>query len=134
LAALRCSGASRFFSTSEKPITPIASTAKSMPLVRAGIPNVRRSTPVSRSVPTAESSKPKRIIASALGTEPLASTTANASPITISAKYSAGPKSCASLTSGRARAAMTSVETHPAKNEPIAAMPSATPARPCRAI
>ena len=29
---------------------------------------------------------------------------------------------------------MISVETQPAKNEPIAAMPSAGPARPCNAI
>ncbi len=36
--------------------------------------------------------------------------------------------------SGAASAAMTIVATQPAKNEPIAAMPSATPARPCLAI
>ena len=36
--------------------------------------------------------------------------------------------------SGAASAAMTSVATQPAMNEPMAAMPSATPARPCLAI
>src|SRR5713101_255392 len=130
----RFSGTSRFFSTSANPITPIASTTKSMPLVSAESPNVRRSAPVSRSVPIVDRSSPSRIIASALGTEPRASTTAKARPRTISEKYSAGPKSRASFTSGAASAAMTIVETHPAKKEPMAAMPSATPARPCRAI
>src|SRR5216684_2929622 len=130
----RFSGTSRFFSTSANPITPIASTTKSMPLVSAESPNVRRSAPVSRSVPIVDRSSPSRIIASAFGTEPRASTTAKARPRTISEKYSAGPKSRASFTSGAASAAMTIVETHPAKKEPIAAMPSATPARPCRAI
>src|SRR6516165_9244461 len=36
--------------------------------------------------------------------------------------------------SGAAIAAMTSVATHPAMKEPMAAMPRATPARPCLAI
>ena len=36
--------------------------------------------------------------------------------------------------SGAASAAMMTVATQPAKNEPMAAMPSATPARPCLAI
>ena len=36
--------------------------------------------------------------------------------------------------SGAASAAMTSVATQPAMKEPMAAMPSATPARPCLAI
>ena len=105
-----------------------------MPLVSAPRPNVRRSAPVSRSVPIVDRSSPSRIIASAFGTDPRASTTANASPRTISEKYSADPKSSASFTSGAASAAITIVATHPAKKEPIAAMPSATPARPCRAI
>ena len=66
--------------------------------------------------------------------EPRASTTAKTRPITISEKYSAGPKISASLVSGAPSAAMNTVATQPAKKEPIAAMPSATPARPCRAI
>ena len=36
--------------------------------------------------------------------------------------------------SGAASAAMTTVATQPAMKEPMAAMPSATPARPCLAI
>ena len=47
--------------------------------------------------------------------------------------YSGGPKSSAKLaTSGATRVSATT-ETVPPKNEPIAAMPSAVPARPWRA-
>ena len=71
------------------------------------------------------------IMQKALRIEPRASTTAKHRPITISEKYSAGPNSSASLVSGAPSAAMTSVATQPAKKEPSAAVPSATPARPC---
>ena len=74
------------------------------------------------------------IMASALSTEPLASTTAKIRPSTISEKYSAGPNSSARLVSGAPSAATSTVDTQPAKNEPMAAIESAAPARPCRAI
>ena len=77
---------------------------------------------------------PTRIIATALSTEPWARTTAKASPMTIRAKYSAGPKISARRVSGAPRAAISRVATVPAKNEAIAAVPRAMPARPCRAI
>ena len=89
---------------------------------------------MSRSVPTVEARRPTSTIEIAFGIEPRASTTAKARPATISEKYSAGPKIIASLVSGTARAATTSVANEPAKNEPMAAMPSAAPARPCFAI
>ena len=73
-------------------------------------------------------------MAMALTTEPRASTTAAISPHTISEKYSAGPNCSAMAASGGAAKQISSVATQPAKNEPIAAMPSAGPARPCRAI
>jgi hypothetical protein len=66
--------------------------------------------------------------------DPRASTTAKDRPMTISAAYSAGPKSSANRVSGTARAAITRVATHPAKKEPMAEIPKATPARPCLAI
>ena len=119
---------------SAMPKMPMASTAKSMPSARNGRPKVMRSSPVSRSVPTVESSTPTRIMAIALRIEPRASTTAKTRPMTMSEKYSVGPKISASLVSGAPSAAMTRVATVPAKNEPMAAMPSATPARPWRAI
>ena len=74
------------------------------------------------------------VIAIALITEPRASTTARMRPVVISAKYSAGPNSSASLVSGAPMAAMISVATVPAKNDPSAAMPSAIPASPFFAI
>jgi hypothetical protein len=46
----------------------------------------------------------------------------------MSPKYSAGPNSSASLVNGAPMPAITSVATVPAKNEAIAAMPSAIPA------
>ena len=70
----------------------------------------------------------------ALRIDPRASTTAKTRPITMSEKYSAGPKTRASFVSGTPSAAIITVATQPAKNEPIAAMPSAMPARPWRAI
>ena len=65
---------------------------------------------------------------------PLDSTEARISPRIISEKNSFGPNSNAVAVSGTASAASASVATQPAKNEPIAAVASATPARPCFAI
>ncbi len=55
--------------------------------------------------------------------DPRARTTAKTRPITISEKYSAGPKMSASFVSGAPSAAITMVATVPAKNDPMAAMP-----------
>ena len=96
--------------------------------------NDMRDAPVSMSEPTIDSSRPNTIIAIAFSTEPLASTTAKIRPSTISEKYSAGPNASASLVSGAPSTAISTVATQPAKNEPIAAIASAGPARPCLAI
>ncbi len=74
------------------------------------------------------------IIATALITEPCASTTAAISPSTISEKYSGAPNDCPIRASGGANVAISAVATVPAKNEPSAATASAAPARPLRAI
>ena len=74
------------------------------------------------------------IIAIALISEPCASTTAPIRPSTISEKYSAGPNLSASSDSGIETAAMKTVATQPAKNEARAAVASAAPASPLRAI
>jgi hypothetical protein len=79
-------------------------------------------------------SRPSRIIAIALTSEPDASTTAPIRPSTISEKYSAGPNLKASSVSGGAKAATIMVATEPAKKEPRPAAASADPARPWRAI
>ena len=85
-------------------------------------------------MPTQPSSSPVRIIASAFRSEPLARVIEATRPSVISEKYSAGPKVSARADSGAAKAAMRNVEIVPAMKEPMAAMLSATPARPWRAI
>ena len=71
---------------SAKPNMPMAMTATSMPSAISLQPNVSRSSPLSRSVPTQESRMPTRMTAIAFTTEPRASTTANMRPTTIRAK------------------------------------------------
>ena len=58
----------------------------------------------------------------------------NNNAASISEKYSAGPNSRARPVNGAPSAATSTVETQPAKNEPIAEIESAAPARPLRAI
>jgi hypothetical protein len=65
---------------------------------------------------------------------PCASTAAATSPISISEKYSGEPNLSATSASGGPATAMSSVPTVPAKKEPMAAIASAGPARPWRAI
>ena len=115
---------------SAKPNTPIATTTKPMPSESSGMSNAMRDCPVSMSEPTIESRSPSSTMASALMIEPRASTTAKHRPSTISEKYSAGPNSSAIEVSGAPSAATSTVETQPAKNDPMAAMASAGPARP----
>src|SRR5450432_587005 len=86
------------------------------------------------SEPTIDNKSPSSTMASALRIEPRASTTAKHRPSTMREKYSAGPNSSATEVSGAPSAATSTVDTQPAKNEPIAAMESAGPARPWRAI
>jgi hypothetical protein len=86
------------------------------------------------SVPTRPSSRPSTTIATALTTEPCASATDMTRPTIISEKYSAAPNSSAIAVSGGAKSATSKVATVPAKKEPMAAMASAAPARPFRAI
>ena len=119
---------------SAKPKTPIATTTKPMPSDNSGTSKAMRDWPVSMSDPTIDIRRPVSTMAMALSTEPLASTTAKIRPSTMSEKYSAGPKRSARLVSGAPSAATSTVDTQPAKNEPMAAMASAGPARPCRAI
>ena len=70
----------------------------------------------------------------ALSTDPLANTIASPRPSTIKPKYSAGPNRRASRVNGAPIAAMTKVATVPAMNDAIAAVPSAIPASPLRAM
>ena len=107
---------------------------KPMPSISSGVLKEKRATPELTSVPIMPSSRPRIVIRTALSTEPSASATAETRPSTISEKYSAASNLSARSASGGANAAITSVATLPAKNDPSAAMHSAAPARPCRAI
>ncbi len=65
---------------------------------------------------------------------PWASTAAATRLMSISEKYSGAANCSATSASGGPNSAISSVPTVPAKNEPMAAMASAGPARPWRAI
>ena len=71
---------------------------------------------------------------SALRIEPWLSQTRMVSPSTIRLKYSAGPNFTATCASVGASSISPTTARVPAMNEPMAAMPSAGPARPWRAI
>ena len=55
-------------------------------------------------------------------------------PSTIRPKFSGGPNRIAAAAIAGAKNVITITPSVPAMNEPSAAMPSAAPARPCRAI
>jgi hypothetical protein len=116
------------------PNMPMATTTNPMPSESSGTPKVKRSTPEFTSVPINPSSSPNTTIAIALMSEPCASTVAATKPRTMSEKYSDGPNLSATSASGGAATAMRKVATHPAKNEAMAEVASATPALPCLAI
>ena len=80
------------------------------------------------------SSRPIPTMASERIMSPSASTAAATRPMSMSEKYSGAPNLSANSASGGPNSAISSVPTVPAKNEPMAAMASAGPARPWRAI
>jgi hypothetical protein len=71
---------------------------------------------------------------SAMTTDRPASATTNESPTAMSANCSTGPNLSASRTMGGAAMTRPRVARVPPTNDPMAAMLSATPARPCRAM
>jgi hypothetical protein len=85
-------------------------------------------------LPTLESSRPVATISSALICEPEESCVTSSRPSSTSAVYSAGPNASATLASAGPTRNSAIVTSTPAMNEPNAAMPSAAPARPCRAM
>ena len=95
---------------------------------------LKRWTPLLTSVPTMPSSRPSTTMAIDFIMSPCANTAAATRPISMSAKYSGAPNFSATSASGGPNSAINSVPTVPAKNEPMAAIASAGPARPCCAI
>ena len=133
-SALRERPISRLRQISQMPNRPIAMATNSRPSASSGRPKVKRSVPLSRSWPTVHSNTPSTSMASAFITEPCASVMEAIRPSTMSAKYSGEPTLSANSVSGGASTATSSVAQVPAKNEPMAAVASAVPARPWRAI
>ncbi len=97
-------------------------------------PKVKREVLLKRSVPMLEIHSPSSIASSAFTIDCPASSTTIARPSDISAKYSGELKASAKRASGGATNIRPSTPTVPATKEAIAAMPSAAPARPLRAI
>lgn len=112
----------------------MATTTKPIPSVNSMRSKLKRAHPESTSVPTLPSSRPSVTIASDLTISPWASTAAATKPISISEKYSGELNLRAISAIGGPNNAISIVQKVPAKNEPRAAIASATPARPCRAI
>ena len=131
---LRSCERSRLWIISAMPNNPMAIGTKLMPSEMSGMPKVMRGTPELTSTPTRPISTPTTIMAMALGGEPCASTTAPSRPSTIRLTVSTAVNLSAKAASGRLRSAITKVATVPAKNDAMAAIASAEPARPCRAI
>jgi len=128
------SGVSMLASTSPRANTPIATTTKSMPDSSSSWPKVKRDTLVKRSVPMPASHRPTSIESSALTSERPASSTTSARPSDIRPKYSGELNDSAKRATGGATSISPTTPTVPATNDEIAAMPSAAPARPLRAI
>ena len=98
------------------------------------MPKVMRGCPVCRSTPTRPSIRPKASETRPRSAEPPSTAETVTKQSTIKQKYSAGPSFSASSTRIGPRKEMPSVPTVPAMKEPTAAVTSAGPARPLRAI
>ena len=112
----------------------MATTMKSMPPLRWRFPPVYRVTPLAASVPTVDSQSPKSAAITALVVDPVVRVATSSRASSISRKYSAAPKLIASRANNGDRNVSATMETVPARNDPIAAVNSAGPARPRRAI
>lgn len=131
---VRLSEEPRLATISPSANTPTARTTNPMPSASSAMSKLKRLQPELTSVPTVPSNRPTVTIASDLTMSPWASIAAVTKPISIREKYSVGPNSNASSAIDGPNSAMIKVQAVPAKKEPMAAIPSAGPARPCRAI
>ena len=125
---------SRFFTISDTANRPTATIVKPMPSVSSGSPKEKRAIPEFTSVPTMPTSNPRTTMASAFTMSPLERHAAATKAISIREKYSGAPNLSAISAIGGPNSAISSVPTQPATNEATAAIASAGPARPWRAI
>ena len=105
-----------------------------MPDISSRRPKVKRGAPATGSMPTMAIKRPTTAEISASRTERPARPVTRDRPTSISAKNSGGPNFSARRVSGTASSTSPRVATMPPKNDPIAAIASAGPARPWRAI
>jgi hypothetical protein len=119
---------------SDRPNSPMITATSSKPPIRFTEPKVKRSMPETGSMPTDASSRPNASITRLRSVEPSDISSAHTRPSTISEKYSGGPKPTASFVSSGEKKVIATRLSVPATNDPIAAIPSAAPARPLRAI
>jgi cytoskeletal protein RodZ len=98
------------------------------------VPKAKREVALKRSVPMLEIHRPTSAASSAFTSERPASSTTSARPSDISPKYSGELNESAKRATGGAISIRPTTPTVPATKDAMAAMPSAAPARPLRAI
>ena len=113
---------------------PIKTAIKSIPFRSSTCPKVKRFTPVTGSMPTVPSIRPKAPAINPLTIESLPRLVIMVSPRKTSAKYSGGPKESAYSESRGPTDINTSRLNVPATQEPMAVIPKAQPARPGRSF
>ena len=116
------------------PKSPITSGTSPTPSISSVTPKVKRVLPETVSVPTVPAMIPKQAIMSERTIEAPVRKLSTIMPMLMRAKYSGGPNFRAKLASGGAMRVRPTMPSVPAMKEPKADMPSAAPARPCRAI
>ena len=116
------------------PNRPITTGTMPKPSISSTWPKVKRGAPITGSMPTWASSRPRIAAKSARTSERPARPVTSDNPTSIRAKNSGGPKRSAKRVSGSATRTRPNTATVPPTNEPMAAMASAAPARPCLAI
>ncbi len=119
------------FMNSAMPNRPSASAMSSTPSARCVMPKVKRSAPVSRSVPTMPIIRPSTVMATPLTGEPRASVEPASRPSSISEQISAGPNCSATSTSTGARKIISVMPQEAPTKDANTVMPSATPPLPC---
>ena len=116
------------------PNRPMTATRKSKPRMRSVRPNVRRSCPVTVSMPTAAMAKPSAIESSVLKGEPLPMPTKLQKVSRYTAKNSGAPNFSANFATSGARKVIITTATSAPTNEEVKAAVRAAPAWPFCAI
>ncbi len=125
---------SRLMKISESPNRPIASAVNDSPSASPRLPKVKRGTPVSLSKPTVPTARPSTIMAAVLSRDPPDTKVMTHSASSISTTSTEGPIATITRAKGGATSIRPSTDTVPPMKLPTAAIISAGPARPCRAI